>query len=291
MALLEVCLRRLRKHSDSAICSAYYCMDPLVSERLYIDWLPAAGPATHIEDERVIVVQGRTGFYLDLRYRRARQGEADTVTWATAGWKTLQPVSEGQGATAPPTRQNVCSNTDQLHCRDTDPRARFTAIFDSHRLHLENSGGEGPANGDIADDDLPDEGSFSTLPNGDVLERGEMRRPETGEVTPYEELWRRLPLTRDKDEPVRVVMLESTDARDKAFLGRVGDHEIGIAHRGVRVLARIRRLSDTGWKTTMATDAADEWPFPDLDSVDLLAAKAGGVELLGRRWQVIEQSS
>lgn len=93
--------------SDLAICgdSAECCMDPLVSERLYIDWLPTAEPAVHIEDERVIVVQGRTGFYLDLRYKTARQGEADTVAWATAGWKTLQPVSEGQGAPAPARHQ------------------------------------------------------------------------------------------------------------------------------------------------------------------------------------------
>lgn len=290
MALLQVFLRRLRKHSShSAICgdSAECCMDPLVSERLYIDWLPTAQPAVHIEDERVIVVQGRTGFYLDLRYKTARQGEADTVTWATAGWKTLQPVSEGQGAPAQP-QQNV---RQLINCiaDDTDPRARFTAVFDSHRLRPETSDGHESASGDEADHDPPDEGSFSTLPNGDVLERGEMRRPETGEITHYEELWRRLPLTRDKDAPVRVVMLESADGGDKAFLGRVGDFEVGIARRGEQVLARIRRLDGTAWETTMTT--VDGAGLPDLDSLDLLAAEAGGVlELAGRRWQVIEQS-
>ncbi|KWU46253.1 hypothetical protein RHOSPDRAFT_32251 [Rhodotorula sp. JG-1b] len=268
-------------------------MDSLVSERLYIDWLPTAEPAVHIEDERVIVVQGRTGFYLDLRYKAARQGEADTVTWATVGWKTLQPVSEGQGAPAPLARHQPQQNVRQLiNCiaDDTHPRARFTAVFDSHRLHPETSDGHEPASGDEADDDPPDEGSFSTLPNDDVLERGEMRRPETGEITPYEERWRRLPLTRDQDAPVRVVMLESTDGGDKAFLGRVGDFEVAIARRGDQVEAIVRRLDGTAWETIMAT--VDGAGLQNLDSIDLTATDGGGgVELAGRRWKVIEQSS
>lgn len=80
-----------------------------MSERLYIDWLPTGAPAVHVDEERVIVIQGRTGFYLDIRYTRGGSG-VDTLGWATAGWKTFQPVGEGQGALAcgRPSRFRLC---------------------------------------------------------------------------------------------------------------------------------------------------------------------------------------
>lgn len=85
-------------------------------------------------------------------------------------------------------------------------------------------------------------------------------------------------------------MLESTDGGDKAFLGRVGDFEVALAQRGDQVEARVRRLDGTAWETTMAT--VDGAGLPDLDSVDLTATDGGGgVELAGRRWKAIEQSS
>ncbi|GAA5861965.1 hypothetical protein JCM3774_001368 [Rhodotorula dairenensis] len=244
-------------------------MDPLVSERLFIDWLPPAAPAVHIDHERVIVIQGRSGFYLDVRYMHADSG-ADTLGWATAGWKTLQPVGQGQ-----------------------DPRARFTAVFDSHKLQSSSPHAQTATSGVGPEpEDPPDEGSFSTLSNGDVLEQGEMRRPETGEVTPYRELWRRLPLILhgDQSAPVRVVLLETIDAgTDKAFLGRVGDFEVCIAQQGARVDTRIRRYSGSAWVTTSSTYAGDETALPSLDGVEQLAVQ-NEFGLAGRRWKVIENS-
>ncbi|GAA5981869.1 hypothetical protein JCM10908_004644 [Rhodotorula pacifica] len=242
-------------------------MEPLVSERAYIDWLPAGEPAVRDEDERVIVIQGRTGFYLDVRCRRGESGAGDTLTWATAGWKTFQPVEEGQ-----------------------DPRARFTAIFDSNRLQPGSASAACHVD-TAAPDDPPDEGSFSTLPNGDVLERGEMRRPETGIVTPYEELWRRLPLTcGDGSAPARVLMLESVepDPNEKTFCGRVGDWEVGIARHGAGVRAQVQRFDGGGW-TTLSQTAGAGLPLPHLD-FEVAAQPDEEITIGGRRWKVIEQS-
>ena len=64
----------------------------------------------------------------------------------------------------------------------------------------------------------PDEGIFTTLPNGDDLETGSMPCPEKGgAVTDYEEVWRKLlPSIGAKSAWI----LQSVDG--KTFLGKVG---------------------------------------------------------------------
>ncbi|EGU11844.1 Proteophosphoglycan 5 [Rhodotorula toruloides ATCC 204091] len=198
-------------------------MDPLVSTRLSLRWPPE--PPT--EEEEVLVVQGRSGFFLDLRVKQRRLELADgshkqanaakgncEVTWATAGWKEVLAPRPGE------------------------------------------------------DDSPPDEGSFKTLPNGDVLERGEMVNPETGKIAAYEEVWRRLPLSQD-DGPPRIVILECVgdEADGKAFVGRVGDYKLGMVD-GAGGFGVVRRERGDGvWRAVCATamlesDAPLEQPDP-----------------------------
>ncbi|PPR06379.1 hypothetical protein CVT26_004640 [Gymnopilus dilepis] len=72
--------------------------------------------------------------------------------------------------------------------------------------------------------EIPDEASFSKLPNGDVLERGRMPCPERGgEITEYEEVWRVVePLPGAK----WAWILQSEDG--KSFLGRIGGTYIAM---------------------------------------------------------------
>ncbi|CAK7230865.1 hypothetical protein SEUCBS140593_007731 [Sporothrix eucalyptigena] len=66
----------------------------------------------------------------------------------------------------------------------------------------------------------PDEGSFTTLPNGDSLEVGSMPCPEKhGAVTPYEEVWRTLSSGSEKGWILR---RDDDEARTITFLGRIG---------------------------------------------------------------------
>lgn len=119
-----------------------------------------------------------------------------------------------------------------------------------------------------------------------------MRHPETGLVTPYEELWRRLPLTEDGSEP-RICFLETVSqaggsGADQTFVGRVGDHQIGLQCRDglVSVLARHWRGSQA---EVVAAVGNDEVLRPALESL-LGAMTSGGRVSSTEGWRVIEQS-
>ncbi|BGP07774.1 hypothetical protein NBRC10512_007088 [Rhodotorula toruloides] len=245
-------------------------MDPLVSIRLSLRWPPDPPTA----DEDVLVVQGRSGFFLDLRVKRrqvnfagglqrqAKAGEGDCeVTWATAGWKEVLAPRPGEDR----------------------PRARFTPVIDSRRPASSTRSRNSPP-----PDTPPDEGSFETLTNGDVLERGEMENPETGKVAQYEEVWRRLPLSQD-DGPPRIVIFESVgdEADGKAFVGRVGDYELGMVD-GAEGFGVVRRERKEGiWQVVCANGAGRL--LPTLDGAQEYA-EGDTVQLAGRAWRVIEST-
>ncbi|BGP15923.1 hypothetical protein JCM10213_003647 [Rhodosporidiobolus nylandii] len=247
-------------------------MEPLVSTRISLRWPPAAAE----EHEDVLVVQGRSGFFLDLRVRRVAgqdrdfggleqslAGETD-VTWATAGWKSLLPPRNGE----------------------EHPRARFDAVLDSRSPafspHPSSSAAPPPPDGAT-----PDEGSFEKLSNGDVLERGEMLNPMTGTVQQYEEVWRRLPLLHDEGGGVRVLVLELVDEAEKGCVGRVGDWEVGLldSAAGFGVVRREKRAGE--WAVVYQNGAGAA--LPSLEGVQA-GEKGSIVQLGGRTWQVVESS-
>lgn len=90
------------------------------------------------------------------------------------------------------------------------PRARFTPNISSRPTP-----------------DLPDEGTFSTLPNGDQLETGTMIDPEDGCLKSYREVWRDLPLP----SSTLVCFVQKTDpgkSQVDAVVARVGDWQMGV---------------------------------------------------------------
>lgn len=230
-------------------------MDPLVSERLHLEWRPDGAVAERDEAEQVIVLQGRSGFFLDVRWGK---GATPRLTRCTAGWKTIEAARPGEGAASKSCFKGGGRVVTPSYGSDwpsllAEGRARFTPIFDSDRP---DANGPSP---DAEDVDGPDEGSFTTLPNGDVLEHGEMRRPETRIKTPYEELWRRLPLTADGGQPL-ILLLESVgDDGEKAFLGRVGEHQVGT-FRALTMASRARSWSEdsraTGGRLSLTSRVA-----------------------------------
>lgn len=81
----------------------------------------------------------------------------------------------------------------------------------------------------------PDEGDMWPQPNGDVLEKGSSREPETGAVTEYEELWADVPVeTTGLDEKRASVVLQLQDDARKArgLVVRVGGWCQGILKIG-----------------------------------------------------------
>ncbi|ORY92580.1 hypothetical protein BCR35DRAFT_348952 [Leucosporidium creatinivorum] len=228
-------------------------MQPLVSTRVSLAWPPAAP----FEDTDTLVIQGRTGFFLDLRIfiSGPRVGEID---WASAGVKTFLPDSTPE-----------------------NPKAVFDANIDSRRPP------PNPSSPSPTDPPLPDEGSFTTLPNGDVLETGSMSNPDAdGAVQPYEEVWRRFPV----EEDVRVLILASEDG--KAFIGRVGRWEVALkdATNSTPFLAWRRDQQEDGWAEIYLVGGEEaRWQLPHLP--DEVAGGVGDrVELGGRSWVIKENS-
>jgi hypothetical protein len=73
---------------------------------------------------------------------------------------------------------------------------------------------------------VPDQGSFITLPNGDVSETGVMHNLATGKTEPYEEVWRRFPR---EEGDYCVLERVGGDRGAKAFVGRVGVRALGLS--------------------------------------------------------------
>ncbi|EPQ50807.1 hypothetical protein GLOTRDRAFT_141311 [Gloeophyllum trabeum ATCC 11539] len=91
-----------------------------------------------------------------------------------------------------------------------------------------------------------DTGVSTALDNGDTLEEGEMRDPDsdTGEVRAYREVWRRVPVERE----ARAWCLESEEGEGKVFVGRVGLYFLALGQRGEAFAARRWQLEDGRWR-------------------------------------------
>ncbi|KAH8897596.1 hypothetical protein GQ53DRAFT_837472 [Thozetella sp. PMI_491] len=92
----------------------------------------------------------------------------------------------------------------------------------------------------------PDEGSFEKLPNGDDLETGCMPCPErNNEITPYEEVWRALPLPAGLE---RGWVLQGKHGNATSFLGRVGGIFVAMRQRtdGSFAVSKEELVSDVG---------------------------------------------
>lgn len=99
-----------------------------------------------------------------------------------------------------------------LNTEADPPKARFTPILTT-RSELQNA----------------DEGTFSTLDNGDILETGEMLDPNTGRVRRYSEIWRDLPINKGS-----VFILEGIGTSDaptiqRAWLAKMGNYQAAVA--------------------------------------------------------------
>jgi Protein HRI1 len=114
----------------------------------------------------------------------------------------------------------------------------------------------------------PDEGTFTTLPNGDDLETGSMPCAEKGDaVTDYEEIWRKLS---PRPGPNYGWILQSVEGT--TFLGRIGGGYLALSEKkGRKFGARSEEWSAAdGWRVKYA--------IGDLEGVPSFAS--AGTELL-----------
>lgn len=120
-----------------------------------------------------------------------------------------------------------------------------------------------------------------TWDGDDMIESGEF--PFGGKVSPFVEVWRRLP----GDVTPRLVLVASDPPSQ---LVRVGDHCVVVAdQRGAdgAFSAAYRRLVGDAWCTETAIGDGETLPTPP--SWSLTTGEA--VELAGMRWQVVESTA
>ncbi|KAL1410869.1 hypothetical protein Q8F55_001812 [Vanrija albida] len=189
--------------------------DPVrASTRVSIAW--SGAPAQEDTDTLVLTING---YSLDLRVVLPGHAGAGTLDWGTVGL-----VVELEGSTP------------------DKPLLRWDNILDSHPAP--------PA--DL--EPLDDVGSFSALPNGDVLETGAMFNPKTARNEPYDEVWRRLPVPAG----AAYFVLERADGR--AFVGRVGALALGAWSEGAQYAAWRDELDGSAWRRVYAFGEAGNVP-------------------------------
>ena len=135
-----------------------------------------------------------------------------------------------------------------------------------------------------------------TQANGEVLERGEMRNPASGEVEAYEECWVDLGIGRvigEKGEGWRSWVLKTSEgAREgtRGMIVRIGEWMQGVLRRGESVgVVRWMWSAEEGWRKVAA-----------IGELDVPSAVRGVVEVsLGDRfvgregleWECVESYS
>ena len=75
---------------------------------------------------------------------------------------------------------------------------------------------------------MPDQGTFETLPNGDVSETGVMYNPKTQRYQKYVEVWRRY-ATQPGTLYWILERIEPDGSTDRHFAGRVGSHALRLS--------------------------------------------------------------
>ncbi|WWC70497.1 uncharacterized protein I206_104448 [Kwoniella pini CBS 10737] len=131
--------------------------------------------------------------------------------------------------------------------------------------------------------EMPDQGVFDTLSNGDVTETGTMFNPKTNLYEPYVETWRRKQLP--SRTPYFVVASQQKDVQ--SYIGRVGDYALGLAKdaRGDYYAWR-DQLEQGHWKRIYEFGQVNKY-LPQLPSeVSQDWAKGGSTILGGVTWDI-----
>ncbi|ODV94330.1 hypothetical protein PACTADRAFT_86518 [Pachysolen tannophilus NRRL Y-2460] len=145
----------------------------VVSKRVSIQWPPedASEPTT------TMVFTAPSDKFVDLRPLKIPQTEKEEkfpFEWAIVGYEQVLP-----------------ENKIQFHHTMDSRLVNEIYYAKKNNLLLPST------------EDTPDIGHFTTLPNGDKREDGEMLNIATGKIQPYIEIWRSLDLTRaTPDSPI-----------------------------------------------------------------------------------------
>lgn len=127
-------------------------------------------------------------------------------------------------------------------------------------------------------------GSFKTLPNADVEERGTMYNPETQQNEEYVEIWRR----HFTAVGAAFFVLESKTDTGEFYLGRVGTRALGLGvTKAGEYVAWRADLVEGNWDVVFKQDQSGALPMMPSDPSWLKGTVMGDkITLRDREWVV-----
>ena len=130
--------------------------------------------------------------------------------------------------------------------------------------------------------DMPDQGSFATLPDGHVAETGTMYNPKTGKYQEYVEVWKRYP---PEIAAVYCVLerVEPPRSGCRAFLGRVGNRALGLCQDASERYTAVK-WEMVGGEMTRVFEVGDPESLPEMPSGTFCTGQL--VDIDGREWSV-----
>ncbi|GLB44103.1 putative protein HRI1 [Lyophyllum shimeji] len=158
--------------------------------------------------------------------------------------------------------------------RSTDPGALLMLYSSLDNIHEIDSRTMDPAE---------DSGRNTTLPDGTTLEEGEMVNPDTGKMTPFEEIWR------DEEETDGRTVLFMKNILGTTWQARVGNWEIALGREknGVFWAWQSAKLGGE-WTVKYATTSVGYEHIAHLpDNPDW--EEGSSVEWAGDKWVVLER--
>ncbi|KAG6908467.1 hypothetical protein DXG01_004470 [Tephrocybe rancida] len=136
-------------------------------------------------------------------------------------------------------------------------------------------------------EEVEDKGTNSILPDGNTLEVGEMVNPDTGKMTPFEEVWR------DEEEMDGASVLFVKNTLGTVWQGRVGNVQIGLgrAADGVFWAWQAQKELDGAWVVKHSTSSVVKEKIAFLSEHQLTGAweEGSSVEWEGEQWVVLER--
>jgi len=147
-----------------------------------------------------------------------------------------------------------------------------------------------------SDDPAPDEGDMYLQDNGDVLEKGTQKHPETGEEVGYEELWTELEVDVIPEEGGKYsTVLKHESENSRGMVVRVGGWCQGVLKEGGQLTVERWRWASQendphqgpGYWKRIVRIGEGEMPSPMLErggeDGDEMVVKSGEL-----RWEVVE---
>ncbi|KAG6843951.1 hypothetical protein H0H87_011457 [Tephrocybe sp. NHM501043] len=136
-------------------------------------------------------------------------------------------------------------------------------------------------------EEVEEKGTNSILPDGTTLEVGEMINPETGKMTPFEEIWR------DEEEMDASSVLFIKNTLGTTWQGRVGNAQMGLGRGrdGAFWAWQAEKEANSKWVVRYATRNTDKERITYLpDYQETVEWKEGtSVKWAGDMWVLLER--